>query len=87
MDSGARTISCYVKHPSDATPRPTLVVKSHAAIGLLVDTIGTAPSGVGWVQIGPVTVNPTADGATWVELWNNCERQVDHCYFDSVQTT
>jgi hypothetical protein len=87
MDSGARTISCYVKHPSDGTPRPTLVVKANPAIGINADVTGTASSSTGWVQIGPITVNPTSDGATWVELWNNRDAQVDHCYFDTIQTT
>lgn len=87
VETGARTISVYVKHPSNLSPRPTLTVKANAGIGIAADASATAPSGTGWVQIGPLAINPTSDGAVWVELANNVDGMMDHCYFDHIQTT
>lgn len=82
---GTRTISISVKQAVNASPRPTLIVKANASIGVNADVTGTAPSGTSWVTIGPVTITPSSAGAVWVELWNNLDRQIGTapCYFDT----
>jgi hypothetical protein len=77
-----------VKQAANASPRPSMVVKANPAIGLNTDTTGTAAAGAGWIVIGPITVNPTSDGATWVELRNNLETVTRaYCYWDHIVTT
>lgn len=86
VETGARTISINVKQTENVSPRPTLVVKANPDIGVNADVTETAPSGTGWVTIGPAAINPTSDGAVWVEVWNNIDGILP-CYFDNIQQT
>lgn len=87
VSSGTRTISVSVKQALNISPRPTLVVKANAAIGVNSDVTGTAGSSATWVTIGPVTASPSSDGALWVELRANLDYQSATCYWDNIQTT
>jgi len=76
--AGTRTISVDVKYSPDSGSgkRPQLVVKANTDIGVNADQTSEAPSGSGWVTIGPITVNPTSDGAL------SCELRYDHHHLD-----
>lgn len=87
LTTGTHTISCLVKQVSGGTPRPSLVVKKNAAIGLASDTTGTAGAGTGWTAIGPLSVIVTSPGVVWVELWNNYMAAYGTAYFDHIVTT
>lgn len=87
VESGARTISINVKQAINLSPRPTLVVKKNTEIGVNADVTGTAASSTGWVTIGPVTINPTSDGAVWVEIHSNYDGEDAPSYWDHVVTT
>ena len=85
--SGTRTISVSAKQPKNGTPRPTVVIKSNSSVGIPIDVSESAIPDNGWVTIGPITINPTTSGATWVELHNNYEGINEPCYFDNIITT
>lgn len=89
MASGTRTISINVKQAINISPRPTLIVKANPDIGINSDQSATAGAGTGWVTIGPITVNPSSDGAVWVEVWNNLITQMrgTPCYVDHAVRT
>lgn len=87
--SGARTVSVNVKQEANASPRPTLVVKANPAIGIAADVVETAGSSTNWITIGPAAINPSSNGATWVELHANYDAQYRSapCYWDHIETT
>jgi hypothetical protein len=85
LSIGIHNISVRVKQEINLDPRPTLTVKANSEIGLLADAVGTAPSGAGWVTIGPVSVAITTAGATWVELAANYEAQNINSYWDYLE--
>ena len=87
FSSGTRTISVSAKQPKNGTPRPTVVIKSNSSVGIPIDVSESAIPDNGWVTIGPLTINPTTSGATWVELHNNYEGINEPCYFDNIITT
>lgn len=86
MSAALHTVSVWVKQSSDGSPRPRLVVKSNATIGVPSDLTSDAPSGSGWVQIPPVSVSPNSSGAVWVELHNR-RPGFDPCFFDRISVT
>lgn len=72
VKTGTRSI--YVSANQNSTGslnRPSLIVRSNPSIGLNNDISGSAPDGVGWTTIGPVTFSATGTDVVWVELWNN----------------
>lgn len=83
---GSQTISCYAKQVSNlAGYRPTLVIKKNPLFGVGSDTIGVAPSGTGWVKIGPLTVVATQPGVLYCELHNNDTQTFQStAYFDNM---
>lgn len=87
VGAGARTISMKVKQPAGQTPRPTLTVKANPKIGVPVDVVATAPGGAGWVTVGPVAINPTVDGAVFVEMNANLDGQFFPCGWDDIDRT
>jgi hypothetical protein len=84
--SGSRTVQINCKQAANGTPRPTMIVK--AATGILAaDQTGTAGSSTGWVVIS-VSFVALADGALWVELWNNYYGlYATPTYFDHIVAT
>jgi hypothetical protein len=90
--SGTRTISVRVKQVLNIAPYPTLTVKANPSIGIATDVTATAGAGANWKTIGPVTITPSANGATWVELSNNQyglkgNEYGEHCFFDHIVKT
>jgi hypothetical protein len=86
--AGTRTISVRVKQAVNLSPRPSLVIKANTSIGVNADSETSAASGAGWITIGPVTINPSANGAVWVELRANYDGQSNiPCYWDQVVVT
>ncbi len=80
-----RAVSVYVKQVSNLTPRPQMVVRANAAIGLAADLVVTATSSTGWVKLTATVDATTAPGAFWVELWNR-QRSYDVAYFGRLAT-
>jgi hypothetical protein len=90
VGGGNRTISVKCKQASNSVSasRPSLIVKANPSIGLTNDVSGSAPSGTGWVTIGPVSFTPTASGSVNVELWNNSNTVTqDSAFFDHIVVT
>jgi hypothetical protein len=87
VEAGARTISVNVKQVINEAPRPIMTVKANPSIGVNADVVGTAPSGSGWVTIGPVNVNPSAKGALHVEFEARHPGQTVPTFFDSIGVT
>ena len=79
---GSRSISIDVKQAANLSPRPTLVVRKNAAVGLAEDVTATATSGTGWVTV-TASFTATADGAVWFELRNNLDGYFP-CLFDKL---
>ena len=63
-------------------PRPTLVARKHAAVGLTDDVTATAAAGTGWVTV-TASFRATADCAVWLELRNNLDGFFP-CFFDKL---
>jgi hypothetical protein len=85
VSPGNRTVSIDVKYTPNEAPRPRLIVRANPEVGVVADVTGEAPSGTGWVTIGPLTVavsqagaleiflevqHPAVDGAAW---WDNLQ--------------
>ena len=89
FSAGTRTISVSVKQVVNQSPRPSMIIKNNPSIGVASDVVTVAPSGAGWVTIGPTTITPTVTGAVWVELWNNLDSQfaATPCFWDNINTT
>lgn len=85
--AGARSVSVLVKYPTDVAPRPSLVIKANAGVGLASDVEEISAGGTGWVTIGPAAFTATADGVVYVELRNNTTYRAMPCYFDHIVTT
>jgi hypothetical protein len=85
--SGSRTVTVSVKQPINLSPRPTLTVKANPEIGVNADVSSTAPSGAGWVAIGPVSVSPTSAGVLFVVLNARYDSQLDPCWWDQIVVT
>jgi hypothetical protein len=83
---GARSIQVYAKQPANSSPRPSITVKANRDIGVNADVTAVAGAGTGFVQVGPVTINPASDGVVWVELRANLDGMYVPCYFDNVVT-
>jgi len=85
---GTHTIQVDTKQVINASPRPTLVIIANPDVGLMANVTATAPSGTGWVTIGPASFNATAVGAVWVELHNNYVALFNTpAYFDHIVGT
>ncbi len=85
VNAGSRSVSVYAKQPVTGQPRPRLVVRSNAEIGLAQDISQTAAAGTGWVKIGPITFATSQRGGVWVELWNPSVGWP--CWFDDLTVT
>jgi len=83
--AGAHSITVKVKQAANASPRPSLVVRTNPDIGVNDDVVVAAGMGAGWVTIGPASITATSDGAVWVELRNNLDAPIASapCYFDT----
>jgi hypothetical protein len=84
--AGTPTISIAVKQASNTSPRPTMVIKANAAIGVSSDIVLTAGSGSGWVTLGPQSVSISSPGGLWIELHNNLPGWAT-CLWDNLVTT
>jgi hypothetical protein len=84
---GRYQIQVNVKQVINLPPRPSLVIKANPDIGLSADVVGDAPDGADWVTIGPLTVNTTVPGATYIELHNNYAGDYADCFFDHIVET
>jgi hypothetical protein len=82
VKAGSRSISIDVKQAANLTPRPSLVVRKNAAVGLTDDVTGTAAAGTGWVTV-TASFTATVDGAVWFELRNNLDGFF-LCFFDKL---
>jgi hypothetical protein len=83
--AGTMTTTIYVKQALNQTPRPSIILKANAAVGLVVDTIFVAAAGTGWITLTPSFV-ATATGVIWVELWNNLNTSFSApCLFSGPQ--
>jgi hypothetical protein len=89
--AGARTISIYCKQTCNQTPRPTMTVLANPAIGVSASVQGTAPSGTGWVTVGPIAVSPSSSGVLTVVLNNWVTGRYmspqSPCLWDHIVTT
>ena len=85
--TGDRSISVWTLQAINLAPRPALIVKANAAVGLASDIISPAGAGSGWVQIPAATFTATAAGVVWVELHNRLMDDIYPAYFDYVTTT
>jgi hypothetical protein len=70
--AGARSISVLVKQQENTANRPSMIVRTNSNVGINSDLTAVAPSGTGWVTIGPITFTSTGADVVWVELHNNC---------------
>jgi hypothetical protein len=68
VEAGARSVSVKVKQPSAILPRPTMRIMPNAAVGIAAELIATAPTGAGWVTVGPIAFTATAAGGIFLEL-------------------
>lgn len=84
VKAGARRVSVKVRQPYPATPRPRLVVKTNAEVGLLADATADAASGSDWLTVGPITFTATAAGTVWVELWCRAPGTQVECSWDDI---
>ena len=84
--AGSHGITVQVKQVENVEPRPTITVKANPDIGVMADVVEVARDGVGWVLAGPLIIEPTSDGAVFVELRNRLQRQPGRapCYFDNL---
>lgn len=87
MLAGPRTLTLKCKQEINVSPRPSVIIKANPEIGINSDITTVATSGTDWVTIGPIAVNPTIIGATWVELHANADYQNAVCYFDNIKRT
>ena len=87
--NGNRSVQVDVKQVVNLSPRPTMVIKANAAIGVNADITTTAGSSTGYITIGPTTINPSSIGAVWVELHNNYDGQYlsTPCFWKNVVMT
>jgi len=84
VKGGQRSISVLSLQVTNTNQRPSMVVKSNASIGIASDITAVAPSGTGWVTIGPINFTVNAAGIVWVELHNNNTYSYDPAYFDHI---
>lgn len=84
---GTMSFTIYAKQALNQSPRPSVVLKANAAVGLVVDTSFVAAASAGWVTITPSFV-ATAAGVIWVELWNNLNTSFSTpCLFSGANLT
>jgi|GEM_PF-2230628 len=82
--AGSRAVTVKARQPSAGLPRPTARILTNAAIGLNADLTAAAPAGTGWVSIGPLTFNATANGGVEVELFAPWSGGISGCWFDAL---
>ncbi len=88
VKSGQRSVYVWAQNNSTGSAyRPSMVVKANPVVGLNADLSASAPNGVGWTQIGPITFTPTGAGVVWVELHNNQTTAPSASLFDHIITT
>ena len=87
--AGTRTITIKCKQVSNQSPRPSMVITANPSIGVPLDIETFASSGIGWVDIGPVTITPTSTGMVFIQIKNNSnDIRVDTpAYFDHIVVT
>jgi hypothetical protein len=87
IKSGERSIYINCKQVINLNPRPTITIKANPSVGLNADIVGTAPSGVDWVTIGPLTFTAASKGVVYVELSNNYITSNESAFFDHIVVT
>lgn len=86
VETGARSLTIFAKQAINQSPRPSVILKANAAIGLAADSEVVAGAGTGWVQIDAPFV-ATADGVLWVEVHNNLTAGNYPVFFDHLSTS
>jgi hypothetical protein len=87
VKAGPRAIYVSAKQNSTGSYRPSMVVRKNSVVGLTADLSASAPDGVGWQQVGPITFTATGNGVVWVELHNNQTTAISASLFDHIITT
>lgn len=86
--TGAHTIQINAKQAVNQNPRPSMIVRANPSIGIYNDVSASAPTGTGWVLLGPISVTTSAVGATYVDISNNYSGSTSSsCYFDHIVST
>lgn len=86
VTAGDRTLEVYAKQAANANPRPSVILKANADVGLAADAEFSASASAGWVKI-TATFTATADGVIWVELHANLRTGNYPAYFDHIVTS
>lgn len=85
--TGTHTFSIDVKQAANQLPRPQIVVKANADIGINADVIVVASNETGFTTVGPAIVVPTADGVLDVLIQSvYCGSYAD-CFWDNASVT
>jgi hypothetical protein len=88
LSPGMRSIQVYVLQAANTSPRPSLTVLANTAVGVAANLVAYAPSGTGWVSIGPLAFTATAAGVVTVQLASNSTAaDALPCYFDHIVVT
>lgn len=87
VDTGVRALSVKCRETSTLVPRPVLRVRSNVEVGLQVDLEATAPSGVDWVTVGPLTFTASAKGGIAIELLSFSASWEGECHWDNLLLT
>jgi hypothetical protein len=85
---GTHTIQINCMQAANVSPRPSMIVRANTVVGLSSDQTAVAPSGTGWVVIGPIVMTFSALGAVYVDLCSNSTAELAApCYFDHIVAT
>ena len=88
VQTGTRTIQVSCKQDINLTPRPSMIVRANVSLGVPADVSATAPSGTGWVIVGPVTITATTMGLLYVDLLSNGSAEnANPCLWDNIVST
>jgi hypothetical protein len=74
-------IAVQARQPEAGYARPRMIVRANPLMGI-TEQIATAPAGIDWVTVGPITVIPVAVGALYVDLHN--PENGRYCNFDNL---
>jgi len=84
VDAGVRTLSVKCRETSSLVARPTLRVRANVEIGLQADLEAVAPSGSGWVTVGPLTFTASTKGGVAIELLSFAASWEGECQWDNL---
>lgn len=82
--AGAGTLTCKVRQDTPLNPRPSIAILENSELGIAFQE-ATAPSGPGWVTIGPMSFTSSADGGIEVELRAGYTGVLADTEFDSLR--